>query len=423
LIIGGNLRLVPLTGITLPFISYGGSSLLVTFIALLLLLHISNQTASSPAPLFQPKPYLQLGAFLLGGLALAALSAGWWSLGRASDLLSRTDNPRRAIADRSVRRGAILDRNNDPINATYGEPGDLYRRSLYPDLSNIVGYTNPRYGQSGLEASLDEVLRGEQGNPGLTTWWNRLLYGQPPEGLDIRLSLDLGLQRKADDLLGEHSGAIVLLDASNGEILSMASHPGFDSNLLEENWEALIKDPRAPLLNRAVLGRYGAGEIETLFASTGETASWLETPPSIRLETGPIGEVDGSGPVLSPLQAALGAAAISNQGIAPAPSLVTAMNSPLAGWVLLTPLGEARQVISLEAAAKLAEEHTLPQLGIWQAILVVENRPGQQATWYLGGTLPSQEGQEFALAVLLEQDDAALAEEIGQAMLQTAILP
>jgi hypothetical protein len=149
----------------------------------------------------------------------------------------------------------------------------------------------------------------------------------------------------------------------------------------------------------------------------------LETPPSIRLETGPIGEVDGSGPVLSPLQAALGAAAISNQGIAPAPSLVTAMNSPLAGWVLLTPLGEARQVISLEAAAKLAEEHTLPQLGIWQAIRVVENRPGQQATWYLGGTLPSQEGQEFALAVLLEQDDAALAEEIGQAMLQTAILP
>jgi len=51
LIIGGNLRLLPLTGVTLPFISYGGSSLLTSFIGLLILLLISNHMDEEPAPL------------------------------------------------------------------------------------------------------------------------------------------------------------------------------------------------------------------------------------------------------------------------------------------------------------------------------------------------------------------------------------
>ena len=100
--------------------------------------------------------------------------------------------------------------------------------------------------------------RGLQGYPRLTIWWDHLLYGQPPPGLDVRLSLDLGLQRVADTMLGEHQGAVVLVNAQSGEIIVMASHPGFDANTLESDWEALLQDTHAPLFNRATLGLYPA---------------------------------------------------------------------------------------------------------------------------------------------------------------------
>ncbi|HJW91221.1 MAG TPA: FtsW/RodA/SpoVE family cell cycle protein [Anaerolineales bacterium] len=259
LIAGGNLRLLPLTGVTLPFVSYGGSSLLSAFLSLLVLLHISQAAGAAPRLAPEPRPYTYLAGFLFAGLTALALVAGWWAVYRSPALLERTDNARRTIADRYVRRGSLLDRDNVPLAATFGSPGEQTREVLYPPLGPVLGYTHPLYGQAGLEASLDPLLRGLRGNPSLAIWWNQVLYGQPPPGRDIRLSLDLDLQSAADELLGDHRSALVLLNAQTGEILALASHPTFDPNRLGDQWPDLISDLRAPLFNRATLGSYPAG--------------------------------------------------------------------------------------------------------------------------------------------------------------------
>lgn len=259
LIVGGNLRLLPLTGVTLPFFSYGGSSLLTSFAALLLLTIVSNTGEHEPAPLPERKPYLLAAALLLSGLLAVAVVNGWWGIVRSDDLITRADNPRRFITDRYVARGGLLDRSNTLLNATEGQPGTYTRRYLYPALSATLGFSNPVYGQAGLESSLDGYLRGEEGTPGSLVSYNRLLYAQPPPGLNVRLSLDLERQRLADDLLAGKNGALVLINADTGEILVMASHPTIDPNLLAENWETWRSDPAAPLLNRATQGLYALG--------------------------------------------------------------------------------------------------------------------------------------------------------------------
>ena len=258
-IIGGNLRALPLTGVTLPFVSYGGSSLVTSFIALTLLLLISAQSEYEPLQAVKTRPYLFIASLVLASLAGIGVINGWWSIIRSGDLLERPDNARYTISTRYVHRGDILDRENNPLAESTGEPGDYQRIYTYPELSPVIGYTNPLYGQVGLELSLNDYLRGMRGSPTSSLWSSYLLYGQPPAGLAVRLSIDLDLQQTADQLLSGQKGALVLLNANNGEILAMASHPNYDANQLDTTWDDLVQSEDAPLLNRTVQGKYPLG--------------------------------------------------------------------------------------------------------------------------------------------------------------------
>ena len=259
LIMGGSLRLLPLTGVTLPFVSYGGSSLLTTMAALLILISCSPEVEDEPAPLLRPAPYLVASGLFIAGFFMIGTLAAFWSFIEQDQLLSRNDNPRMSISDRYVPRGAMLDRDNHPIVVTSGAPGNLVRTYLYPSLSHITGYNDPLYGLAGLEESLGPYLRGIKGNPSSLVWWHSLIYSQPPPGLDVRLSIALNLQSTADQLLGEHKGAVVLVNARTGEILAMVSHPNYDANLLGQDWTQLTTNQDAPLFNRATQASYLPG--------------------------------------------------------------------------------------------------------------------------------------------------------------------
>jgi cell division protein FtsI/penicillin-binding protein 2 len=200
-------------------------------------------------------------------MGLASL-AGWWMLARQDALLNRPDNPRRYIDERFVLRGSLLDRSNGILVKSTGTPGNFQRLYLYPPLSLVTGYNSPLLGQSGLEAGLDDYLRGLKGTPTSFVWWNSLVYGQPPAGLNVRLSIDQKNQLVADNLLNGHVGAAVLLNARSGEILAMSSQPGYDANQIANGWdsaritaawEKIVAMPNAPLLNRAAQGQYQPG--------------------------------------------------------------------------------------------------------------------------------------------------------------------
>jgi cell division protein FtsW (lipid II flippase) len=431
LIIGGNLRVLPLTGVTLPFVSYGGSSLLTSFVALLVLLLISSHIEEEPAPLPRPATYYHISGIIGLGLVAMALGTGWWTLARGADLLNRTDNARRSISDRYVQRGALLDRENNPINLTEGETGKLTRIYLYPALASVVGYTHPVFGQAGLEASLDNYLRGLQGNPASTIWWDHLLYGTPPPGLDIRLSIDLNLQTEADRLLGNHTGTIVLLNARSGEILAMASHPTFNPNLLDEQGNILSSDKDAPLLNRATQGSYIPESALTPFSQAlyGKSTSvgndernqlyetlGFYTEPQLRMPVTAAGNSLENLRV-SPLQMALATAAISNNGIRPPARIALAANTPQQGWVILPALGDTVEALpgpfARETAQALADKNPY-----WSFTGTADKTP---LTWYLAGTLPDWSGTPLALVVVLEENNSILAETIGQKVLDKAL--
>jgi penicillin-binding protein 2 len=94
---------------------------------------------------------------------------------------------------------------------------------------------------------------------------NASLRTKPPtSGDDLVLSIDLKVQRAAEDALAGHRGAVVALDPSNGDILALVSLPGFDPTLFARGisgaeYGELQNDIDRPLFNRALRGTYPSG--------------------------------------------------------------------------------------------------------------------------------------------------------------------
>jgi penicillin-binding protein 2 len=124
-------------------------------------------------------------------------------------------------------------------------------------------------GKKGIEKTYETLLHGKTGLEELEITARgrpvRVLRKlDPMPGANLTLSLDMGLQRIAEEAFKDMRGALVAIEPATGEILAFVSQPSFDPNLFVdgidvESWRRLNESPDHPLINRPVYGTYPVG--------------------------------------------------------------------------------------------------------------------------------------------------------------------
>ncbi len=127
------------------------------------------------------------------------------------------------------------------------------------------------HGRAGIEERYDEVLSGTSGEELLRVdsrvyTRERWVYRKAKAGQDLTLTLDVKLQRAAEEALGGRPGAVVALDPRNGDVLVLASAPTYDLNnfipgISSADWKALMTHPAHPLINRTIQAQYPPGSV------------------------------------------------------------------------------------------------------------------------------------------------------------------
>ena len=125
-------------------------------------------------------------------------------------------------------------------------------------------------GKAGVERVAEHILRGIDGGDQIEVDARgrrvRTLGTMPPQsGRSVWLTIDIDLQRAAQEALGDRPGAVVAIDPRTGEVLALASSPSYDPNLFvgalsPEDWRRL-SGPGHPQHNRALTSRYPPGSL------------------------------------------------------------------------------------------------------------------------------------------------------------------
>ena len=124
-------------------------------------------------------------------------------------------------------------------------------------------------GKSGVEATYDALLRGEDGSRDVIVNSHGKEIGDLGQtlakpGQDLRLTIDLDVQMAAEKAMEGKTGAMVAMDPHTGEILALVSRPTFDPNefsvrLSKSYWNEILNNPDHPLLNKAIQAQLAPG--------------------------------------------------------------------------------------------------------------------------------------------------------------------
>lgn len=142
------------------------------------------------------------------------------------------------------------------------------------DIEKDDYYTAGDYcGDLGIEKSYEKYLRGEKGVEILIRDAHGRIQGKyedgahdiaPTSGKNLKLSIDIELQKYAESLMVNKIGAVVAIEPETGEILAMVSSPTYDPTMLVgrqrgANYRKLVNDRLHPLFDRALMAAYPPG--------------------------------------------------------------------------------------------------------------------------------------------------------------------
>jgi penicillin-binding protein 2 len=183
---------------------------------------------------------------------------------------------------------------------------------LYEDFAHVAGYVGPvseadlaqyetpdpvlqiprfQIGKVGVERRLEDALRGKAGSRRIEVnaagrVMRELDRREGLRGADVRLTVDAGLQSFVQARLGQESAAAVVMDCASGDLLAIASSPGFDPNLFVRGissaaYRALIDNDYRPLPNKSVQGAYPPGSTFKMVTALAALEAGLITPQTM----------------------------------------------------------------------------------------------------------------------------------------------
>ena len=198
-------------------------------------------------------------------------------------IVNNAYNRRLWVKRNEVLRGTIYDRNGNPLTKSQRVDQETQKREYTGGdiFAHVLGYVDIKYGITGLERKYDEQLMDTDIQDNIKSFIKNKGKTEEKIGNSLKTTLDVEVQRKAYDLLGDNRGAVVALNPKTGEILAMVSKPSFNPNNLQEIWKAINEDKQRPLINRASAGLYPPGST----FKTVTAVSALENMTSVKNRT------------------------------------------------------------------------------------------------------------------------------------------
>ena len=289
LTIGGNTKFIPLTGVTLPLISYGGSSVLASMIMFAVVQGFSIYDEQQYMEgvggyarqddvvvlnygedgeiqyeddivhelVTYPRIHMNLvvGVFTALFLANSIYIAHFVYYDSPQIINNNYNSKRQEILASQTIRGDILSSDGEILATSMANTEE--RVYPYAEIfSHAFGYdTNGK-----LCVENDANIYLVSSNIPLIDRLENDIEEKKHMGNTVITTFDTRLQRAAYDALGIYNGAVIVTEPTTGKILAMVSKPDFDPNVIDAVWEELVNNNKSSVLvNRVTQGLYPPG--------------------------------------------------------------------------------------------------------------------------------------------------------------------